>query len=128
MKQQYQSGNRRPLTILILIVALLSLSIAAGACSAEDATNETTATPTGSGTEQSFTLEELAQYDGLEGRKAYIAVDGIVYDVTEIPQWKEGLHQGRFQAGKDYSEEIRSESPHGLSMLSRADKIGVLID
>ena len=128
MKQQYQSMNRRPLTILILIMALLSLSIAAGACSAEDATTETTATPTGSGTEQSFTLEELAQYDGLEGRKAYIAVDGIVYDVTEIPQWKDGIHQGRFQAGKDYSKEIRSESPHGLSMLSRAEKIGVLID
>ncbi|MDW7655594.1 MAG: cytochrome b5 domain-containing protein [Bacillota bacterium] len=73
-------------------------------------------------------MEELAQYDGLEGRKAYIAVDGVVYDVTEIPQWKDGFHQGRFQAGKDYSAEIRSESPHGLSMLSRAEKVGVLAE
>ena len=35
---------------------------------------------------------------------------------------------GRFQAGQDYSEEIRSESPHGTKMLDRAPEIGVLID
>ncbi|NLA95575.1 MAG: hypothetical protein GX838_01850 [Clostridiaceae bacterium] len=75
-----------------------------------------------------LTIEELAQYDGLEGRRAYIAVDGIVYDVTDIPQWKDGLHGGRFQAGRDYSEEIRSESPHGTGMLSRADEVGILED
>lgn len=75
-----------------------------------------------------LTSEELARYDGLEGRRAYIAVDGIVYDVTDIRQWKDGLHMGRFQAGKDYSEEIRSESPHGTGMLSRAVEVGRLED
>jgi predicted heme/steroid binding protein len=112
---------------LLLLAILLVTAVVVGACSGATATTGTTGT-TGSAAEQTFTVEELAQYDGLEGRKAYIAVDGVVYDVTEIPQWKEGIHQGRFQAGKDYSQEIRTESPHGLSMLSRATKVGVLVD
>ncbi|NLG57268.1 MAG: cytochrome B5, partial [Clostridiales bacterium] len=29
-----------------------------------------------------MTLEELKAFDGKEGRRAYIAVDGIIYDVT----------------------------------------------
>ncbi len=103
------------LTILLLTVA----TIVACAKETGSAANDT---------ELSLTLEELAQYDGLEGRKAYIAVDGIIYDVTDISQWKDGLHQGRFQAGQDYSEEIRSESPHGTKMLDRAPKVGVLVD
>ena len=35
-------------------------------------------------TEKIFTLDELKNYDGKEGRKAYIAVDGVVYDVTNV--------------------------------------------
>lgn len=120
MKQNVQHKTRR----LLLLSLILITAVVVGACSGASGTTGTT----GNGTEQTFTIEELSQYDGLEGRKAYIAVDGIVYDVTDIPQWKDGIHQGRFQAGKDYSAEIRSESPHGLSMLSRAEKVGVLAE
>ena len=123
MKQIDQRKTRH----LLLLSLILITAIVVGACSGASGTTGTTETA-GNGTDQTFNLEELAQYDGLEGRKAYIAVDGVVYDVTEIPQWKDGIHQGRFQAGKDYSEAIRSESPHGLSMLSRATKVGVLVD
>ena len=28
-------------------------------------------------------MQQLAEYDGQNGNKAYIAVDGVVYDVTE---------------------------------------------
>ncbi|NLB18284.1 MAG: hypothetical protein GX825_06055 [Syntrophomonadaceae bacterium] len=113
--------TKRTLTVLLLVIILIFTVAAVGACAKESgsATN---------GTELSLTLEELAQYDGLEGRKAYIAVDGIIYDVTDISQWKDGLHQERFQAGQDYSEEIRNDSPHGTKMLDRAPKVGVLVD
>ena len=33
-------------------------------------------------TEKTFTLAQLAQYDGQNGQPAYVAVDGVVYDVT----------------------------------------------
>jgi predicted heme/steroid binding protein len=29
-----------------------------------------------------FTLEELAEFDGREGRAAYVAYEGVVYDIT----------------------------------------------
>jgi len=34
-------------------------------------------------TAKKFTLNELKQYDGRDGRSAYIAYKGKVYDVTE---------------------------------------------
>lgn len=72
-----------------------------------------------------LTLEELAKFDGKNGNPSYVAVDGIIYDVSEIVQWKDGEHQGRVSAGKDLSKEIES-SPHGKSMLEKAKKIGIL--
>ena len=53
-----------------------------------------------------FNAQTLANYDGLEGRLAYIALDGVVYDVTGHLMWPNGLHRGYFQAGKDYSAQI----------------------
>ena len=73
---------------------------------------------------KTFTPEELAKYDGKDGRPAYIAVDGKVYDVTNSEMWKGGKHQGRFQAGKDYSEEIKNLSPHGASKLDGLPVVG----
>ena len=75
---------------------------------------------------ENFTLVELSKYNGVEGNPAYIAVDGIVYDVTNIPQWKNGQHNG-FEAGKDLTEEIKNLSPHGVSKLSKAKKVGRLL-
>lgn len=75
-----------------------------------------------------LTLDELAQFDGNDGNKAYIAVDGIIYDVTDHPQWTSGTHRGQFEAGKDYSEEIREIPRHGTSNLDQAEVVGILID
>jgi len=73
-----------------------------------------------------FTLEELKQYDGKEGRPAYIAYKGKVYDVTDSYLWLEGDHQGQHVAGKDLSEEI-SFAPHGEETLERVKQVGVLV-
>jgi predicted heme/steroid binding protein len=70
-----------------------------------------------------FTLEELAEYDGKDGRKAYVAVDGIVYDVTDSRPWKNGEHNG-FTAGRDLTEEIKNVSPHGVSKLRNVPAVG----
>ena len=49
---------------------------------------------------QTFTRDELRKYNGQNGAAAYIAIDGIVYDVTHSPAWKNGIHHG-YQAGYD---------------------------
>ena len=36
---------------------------------------------------RAFTLEELAKYNGKDGNPAYVAVNGIVYDVTNNAAW-----------------------------------------
>lgn len=73
-----------------------------------------------------MTLEELSAFDGKEGRNAYIAVDGYIYDVTGSSRWRNGEHNGLF-AGRDLSDQIRTLSPHGLSVLNNVPKIGILI-
>lgn len=70
-----------------------------------------------------LTLRQLKQYDGLEGRPAYVAVDGIIYDVTESALWKEGVHFG-FKAGEDLTDAIKAESPHGLASLEKVKAVG----
>ena len=58
-----------------------------------------------------FTLEELAKCDGKEGRPAYVAYKGKVYDVSESWLWEDGDHQGLHEAGKDMTAEME-DAPH----------------
>jgi predicted heme/steroid binding protein len=73
-----------------------------------------------------FTLEELKQYDGKDGRPAYIAYKGKVYDVTDDFMWIAGDHQAEHQAGRDLTEEM-SKAPHGEETLERVAVVGVLV-
>ena len=61
--------------------------------------------------EKEFTLEELAKFDGKEGRPAYVAIHGIVYDVTGVKAWSSGSHKGG-TPGTDITPLI-GKSPHG---------------
>lgn len=74
-----------------------------------------------------LTLEELAEYNGKNGNPAYVAVDGIIYDVTDSSMWGEGEHNG-FEAGKDLTEGIKDVSPHGVSILSRMPIVGKIAE
>jgi predicted heme/steroid binding protein len=91
---------------------------------ADPAASETPAANTG---EKTFTLDELSKYDGSGGNPAYIAVDGVVYDVTNVPQWQGGKHNG-FTAGHDLTTEIKTISPHGVSKLVGLSVVGKLVD
>ena len=70
-------------------------------------------------------LAELAEHDGRDGRRAYIAVNGTVYDVTDSPRWEEGLHPPDHQAGKDLTEEL-AKAPHVRTVIERFPVIGSL--
>ncbi len=90
---------------------------------------ETATTPSESdaSTLRVFTLDELSEYDGKEGRKAYVAVDGTVYDVTDVGAWSGGTHN-RNEAGQDLTDVINDRSPHGLRVLEDLEIVGTLVD
>jgi predicted heme/steroid binding protein len=73
-----------------------------------------------------FTVEQLKRYDGKEGRRAYIAYKGKVYDVTDSYLWTDGDHQGEHIAGKDLTEAM-ANAPHGEENLERVRLVGVLV-
>jgi len=60
-----------------------------------------------------FTAEELKEFDGREGRAAYVAYEGVVYDVTESAMWGDGDHEGMHQAGGDLTSD-HDEAPHDV--------------
>lgn len=70
-----------------------------------------------------MTKDELAKYDGRDGRPAYVAVNGTVYDVTASPLWPGGDHQGAHQAGRELGEELKS-APHVRSVIERFPVVG----
>ena len=76
-------------------------------------------------TEKQFTIDELKQYDGKNGKPAYIAYKGKVYDVTDSFLWVDGDHQGEHTAGVDLTEAM-SSAPHLDDVLERVKMIGAL--
>ena len=75
-------------------------------------------------TTRKFTLDELGKSDGKEGRPAYVAHKGKVYDVTDSSQWLEGDHLGH-AAGEDLTEQMEI-APHGEDVMDRMKLVGVL--
>ncbi len=78
---------------------------------------------------RSYTLEELARYDGEDGNECLVAVDGEVYLIEGFYLWKDGEHTpsaGRARCGLDLTEVIDEESPHGRSKLPLLKKVGTL--
>lgn len=65
-----------------------------------------------------LTLSELSQFDGKNGAKAYVAISGFVYDVTESVYWPNGSHNG-YQAGQDLTIPLTNLSPHGVANVQR---------
>jgi predicted heme/steroid binding protein len=77
---------------------------------------------------RSYTVEELAQYDGKDDNQCLVAVDGDVYLIEGFALWQMGEHLpsgGRARCGLDLTEVI-DESPHGRSKLQLLKKVGTL--
>lgn len=72
-----------------------------------------------------MTREELATFDGRDGRPAYAAVNGTVYDFTDSELWQEGNHQGLHHAGADLSDELM-KAPHVRAVVERFPVVGTL--
>ena len=139
---------------LMIFAAVLAVAFAFAACSADTGKTEEAASPSPKESttteaavtaaedtmsddtvkegdnmngEKVFTLEELSQYNGKDGMPAYVAVDGVVYDVSEKPLWAGGEHQNQHSAGADLSEAIL-QSPHGKAKLNDLPVVGTLAE
>ncbi len=124
LRRKGDAMKRKPILILALLLSALFLL---QACS--DGGGAVSPAPTGAGAEEelTLTLDELAQYDGKDGNPAYIAVDGVIYDVTDVALWKNGAHNG-YTAGQDLTDEIKNISPHGVSKLKGLPVVGKLAE
>ena len=74
---------------------------------------------------KTFSEAELGQYDGQDGRPAYIAHQGKVYDVSASRMWRGGRHMNRHGAGADLTSDIQA-APHDVDVLERCPQVGVL--
>ena len=72
-----------------------------------------------------LTKEQLALYNGENGMTAYIAIDGTIYDIGDVPQLKEGNHFG-VKAGADYSEVFKKCHNGDKNILSKLKVVGAI--
>ncbi len=73
--------------------------------------------------QREFTLEELAEYDGSGGRPAYVAVNGIVYDVSLEATWGGSTHFNLY-AGKDLTAQFNGCHGGNLEVLKNLPQVG----
>jgi predicted heme/steroid binding protein len=67
----------------------------------------------------------LSQYNGLNGSKCLVKVDGKIYDATGNREWKNGVHsksRGLAKCGMELSEVIQ-QSPHGKRVLDELPEV-----
>lgn len=103
----------RCLTVFIAIALVVFVIVIALPTFAQEMKNRT------------FTSEELKIYNGGNGKPAYVAVEGKVYDVSESQYWKNGIHHEMHHAGVDLTAELHT-SPHGKEVFRDIIQIGVL--
>jgi predicted heme/steroid binding protein len=75
--------------------------------------------------QQVYTREALSHFDGKEGRPAYVAYEGKVYDVTSSLMWQDGDHEGEHLAGADLTAAM-DDAPHFPDELDAFPIVGSL--
>jgi predicted heme/steroid binding protein len=73
-----------------------------------------------------LTGDQLASYDGKEGRPAFFGYEGKLYDATASKLWKQGVHMGRHNAGMDLTEALKL-APHGSEKVAAMPEVGALV-
>lgn len=75
--------------------------------------------------EKFFTKEELSQYNGKNGKPSYVAVNGVVYDVSGVDIWQNDTHFGMIP-GNDLTSDFNTCHP-GSERLNTLPVVGKLI-
>ncbi len=75
---------------------------------------------------QRLTPDELQHFDGKEGRPAYVAAQGKIYDLSDSRLWRGGAHVRKHLAGADLTDAIK-KAPHGIEKLEGFPVVGELV-
>jgi predicted heme/steroid binding protein len=119
------------IALVIVVLASVAIIVFVGPCTpitrGPGQTGNTTTAPRR--VLKVFTTSELRKYNGKNGQPAYVAVDGLVYDVTGSRFFVNGVHsvcEEDSTAGQDLSEEM-AEAPKGMrEMLVRFPIVGTM--
>lgn len=115
----------RRLTIISLIIAV---TLIGGALLFTSSKNEEAAVL--SSEKRNISQQELATANGKNGQTCYVAVDKVVYEIKDAPDWIDGKHvtsDGQAYCGADMSQVI-DKSPHGRKMLDQLVVVGRLTE
>jgi len=72
-----------------------------------------------------YTLAQLALRNGQDKPQVWVALNGIIYDVTASRLWKNGKHYEHW-AGQDLTREL-ADAPHTASVFEKFTPVGRLI-
>ena len=101
--------------LLLLVILIFITILPLGCSSGEEELKE-------------FTLEELKEFDGKDGRPAYVGYNGKVYDVTGLENSTDGGHFDLHMAGNDLTEFMK-DAPHSKeNLFETADVVGKFIE
>ncbi len=75
-----------------------------------------------------FSVSELEQFDGKDGRPAYVGFDGKVYDLTGSSFWPDGEHESCADglAGRDLTDVMEDAPPDHREELEGWPVVGTL--
>lgn len=71
-----------------------------------------------------YTLAQLSLRNGQDKPEIWVALDGIIYDVTRSRLWRDGKHYEHW-AGQDLTPEL-ADAPHTRNVFDKFDPIGRL--
>jgi predicted heme/steroid binding protein len=74
---------------------------------------------------KNFSVNELKEFNGKNGKPAYVGYKGKVYEVTESMQWGDGDHMGH-GAGEDLTDMMEIAPPQRRSAAATHESCGLL--
>ena len=73
-----------------------------------------------------ITPDQLSQFDGRDGRPAYIGYKGMIYDMSNSRLWKNGSHMVKHRAGSDMTGAL-PQAPHSEDKVLAMPQVGMLV-
>lgn len=71
-----------------------------------------------------FTKSQLALRNGQDKPEIWVALRGMIYDVSESRLWRKGMHYEHW-AGQDLTDELK-DAPHTEAVFEKFKVVGVL--